>query len=82
VFPWKLALLTCLFYIVATALFELVLWILVQFRGVMIFIMGPHWFWSVGLLFGIVLGTLWLISFGAAWYIVARGIRSVLPGLP
>ena len=73
----KLGLLTCAFYVGLTFLFEAGLLAFAHFTvwGVG-YGGGKQWFWTLGLKLGFVFGTLWTISFTAAWYIVYHGLKS------
>ena len=76
---FKLGLLTCAFYVLLTALFEAGLWVAANYKPFAIFFSGRHWFWHVGLRLGVVLGTMWIVSFAAAWSIVYQGLKSKFP---
>jgi hypothetical protein len=78
-FLFKLGLLTCAFYVVLTLLLEAGLWAMIHFRGFTVFFSSKqHWFWGGGLLFGVIFGTLWIISFSVAWYIVCQDLKRLL----
>jgi hypothetical protein len=72
----KCGLLTCGFYVVMTLVLEVALW---PGNGWMIFIDRKHPALGLGIFTGVILGFLWLVAFSAAWYIVARNLRSLLP---
>jgi hypothetical protein len=76
---FKLGLLTCAFYVGLTLFFEGALVALAHFTawGVR-YGGGKHWFVGVGLRLAFVFGTLWIISFAAAWYVVYHGLKSKL----
>ena len=65
----KLPLLTCGFYVVLTVLLEGAIWLAAHLRGIGVLI-PKDWFWTVGLKAGAVLGSLWIVAFSAAWWIV------------
>jgi hypothetical protein len=79
-FIFKLGLLTCAFYVALTVLLEAGIWALAHFRGFGMYFATRDWFWGVGLRLGFIFGTLWAISFGAAWYITYMTI--IKPHLP
>jgi hypothetical protein len=80
----KLGLLTCAFYIGLTIVVEAVLWAVISFKGLGLFVSVRHPGLSpgvalglkMGLRFGVIFGVVWLISFGAAWWIVFLDLRS------
>ena len=76
---FKLGLLTCGFYVVLTMLLELGIWAVAYFKGLGVFFGEKHWYWTLGLKLGFIFGTLWIISFSAAWCIVYLGLKSKLP---
>jgi len=76
---FKLGLLTCLFYVALTILLEAVLWVVAYYKGIGVFFSGEHWFWTLGLKLGFIFGTLWIISFSAAWCISYLSLKSKLP---
>ena len=78
-FFFKLGLLSCTFYVVLTILLEGVYWAVIRSGGVMWFYTGAHPYLRLGLFFGVIFGIIWLISFGAAWYIVYLDVRSKFP---
>jgi hypothetical protein len=79
-FLFKLGLLTCAFYVVLTLLLEAGLWAMIRFgSGVSVFFSSKHWFWGGGLAFGVIFGTLWIISFSVAWYVVYQDLKRYLP---
>src|SRR5207244_12321360 len=49
------------------------------FKGLGVFFGEKHWYWTLGLKLGFIFGTLWIISFSAAWCIVYLGLKSKLP---
>jgi hypothetical protein len=78
----KFGLLTCAFYASLTLVLEAGIWALIYFKGVMFFIDQKHPALSLAVVPGIVFGFLWLISFSAAWFIVYRDLKSIIPFLP
>jgi hypothetical protein len=78
-FIFKLGLLTCAFYVALTMLLEAGLWGLAYFKGFGIFYAARDWFWGVGLRLGLIFGTLWAVSFTAAWCIVYASLKAKLP---
>ncbi len=75
----KLGLLTCAFYVGLTIALESGIWAIIHYRGLLYFFpKGRDMFWSLGFPFGIVFGTLWLVSFSAAWWIVYRDLEPIL----
>lgn len=74
-FLFKLGLLTCAFYVVLTLLLEAGVLALIRVRGFSVFLSSKHWFWGGGLAFGAIFGTLWIISFSVAWYIVYQDFK-------
>lgn len=77
----KLGLLTCAFYCVLIILFEAAIWAVAYYHGFGFFWSGKHWFWTLGLRLGVIFGTLWLMAFSAAWYIVSLGLKKQFPSL-
>ena len=75
---FKLGLLTCAFYAGLTMLLGVGVWAVVYFKGLFMAFGGKHWFWTLGLKLGLVFGTLWVISFTAAWCIVYQGLKAKL----
>lgn len=75
---FKLPLLTCAFYVAFTIALEIFFWAMAHLQGVWIGWTGKHWFWTLGAKAGLALGTLWFISFAAAWCIVYTGIKARL----
>jgi hypothetical protein len=73
---FKLSLLACAFYVGLVVLVNAVLLALAQFSPVGFRIDGPGL--SLGARYGVIFGTLWLISFSAAWWIVYLGLKSRL----
>jgi hypothetical protein len=72
VFFFKLGLLTCAIYAALTIVFDVALKGIAYFRGggITLFASGKHPILSLGAVFGVIFGVLWLISFSAAWWIV------------
>jgi hypothetical protein len=77
---FKLGLLTCVFYVGLTIVLDAVRMLLIHLTPVGLRIDGPGL--TLGAKDGVIFGTLWLISFSAAWWIVYLGIRSRLAILP
>jgi hypothetical protein len=78
---FKLQLLVCAFYIGLNILLAGATWVVIDRYGLGIFFRGKYWFWSVGLKFAIVFGTLWAISFFSAWCIVYFPIKAQISGI-
>jgi hypothetical protein len=78
-FLFKLGLLTCAFYVVLTALLGSALWAFLYRGGGFAVSLTKHSFWGTGLFFGLIFGTLWLISFSAAWFIVYQDLKRIFP---
>jgi YD repeat-containing protein len=77
----KVGILTCGFYVVATFVLEVGLWVIASLKGFGIW--GPptkHLGFYLGIVFGAVWGALWLISFSAAWWVVCHGIKARVSG--
>ena len=75
----KLGLLTRAFYAGLTIALESLIWASIRYWGLMYFLpKGKDLFWYLGLPFGIAFGTLWVISFSAAWWIVYRDLKPIL----
>ena len=78
----KLSLLTCACYLVLTIILEFAFLAFVRvvgdFSGSFPAKHSSSW---AGLMVGVIFGILWLISFGVAWHIVYRGVRSRFPFL-
>jgi hypothetical protein len=68
----KLAVLTCLFYIIIAVLLEIAFILVSNFKDGIIMIRGGIGAW--GILFGIV----WAVSFSAAFYILHASLRAKL----
>jgi hypothetical protein len=76
---FKLGLLTCAFYAVLTIVLEVALKATVRSSGgVSLFVYGKHPAMTLGAALGVVFGIVWLISFGAAWWIVYLDLKSKL----
>jgi|HubBroStandDraft_1064217.scaffolds.fasta_scaffold365727_2 hypothetical protein len=78
----KFGLLTLAFYAVLTLALEAGIWALTNFKGLMFFVDEKRPALSLAILPGIVFGSLWLLAFSAAWFIVYRDFRSVFLALP
>jgi hypothetical protein len=77
-FLFKIGLFTCAFYIGMTVLFEATLWAVALFWGFGMFLSGRHPFLRLGVQLGAIFGSMWLISFSAAWWILFPGLKSRL----
>jgi len=76
----KLGLLTCAFYALLIILAEAGIIAFIRTTGGLAYFskVGTHMYWTLGLQLAVVFGGLWLISFGAAWWIVYKDIEPVL----
>jgi hypothetical protein len=77
---FKHGLLTCVFYVGLTIVLDAVRMLLIHLMPVGLRIDGPSL--TLSAKYGVIFGTLWLISFSAAWWIVYLGISSRLAILP
>ena len=75
---FRLGLLACAFYAALTVLLLLGAWALAYFKGLGVFFGEKHSVWTLGLKLGFIFGTLWILSFTAAWCIVYQGLKSKL----
>jgi hypothetical protein len=73
---FKLGLLTCVFYVGLTIVLDAVRMLLIPLTPVGFRINGLGF--ALGARYGVSFGTLWLISFSAAWWIVYLGLKSRL----
>ncbi|MGA8224144.1 MAG: hypothetical protein WB780_21035 [Candidatus Acidiferrales bacterium] len=78
----KFGLLTCAFYVGLTIVLEGGVWALIYFRGIMFFIDQKHPALSLAAVPAVIFGVTWLVSFSAAWFIVYRDMKGLLPLLP
>jgi hypothetical protein len=76
----KLGLLTCAIYVGLTMALEAGIFAVIRTRGGLMYFFpkGTHMFWTLGLPFGVIFGTLWVISFSVAWWIVYKDLKPIL----
>ncbi|MFZ0038662.1 MAG: hypothetical protein WAK91_14625 [Candidatus Acidiferrales bacterium] len=80
-FFFKFGLLTCAFYAALTLSLEAGMWALTNHHGWMFFVDKRHPALSIAVVPAILFGFLWIVSFGAAWFIVYRDLKLIFPFL-